>query len=57
MVHSALNCIYGFTDIHLGQWGFFGIGAYTAADITYAGLLKATAGLIVGGMVVSGASC
>ncbi len=35
MVALGLNLIYGFNgQFSLGQWGFYGIGAYTAADIT-----------------------
>jgi branched-chain amino acid transport system permease protein len=36
MVSLGLNLIYGFNgQFSLGQYGFFAIGAYTAADITY----------------------
>jgi len=36
IVSIGLNLIYGFNgQFSLGQWGFFAIGAYTAADITY----------------------
>ena len=36
MVAIGLNLIYGFNgQFSLGQWGFYGIGAYTAADITF----------------------
>ena len=36
MVVLGLNLIYGFNgQFSLGQWGFYGIGAYTAADITF----------------------
>jgi branched-chain amino acid transport system permease protein len=36
MVSLGLNLIYGFNgQFSLGQYGFYGIGAYTAADITY----------------------
>ncbi len=36
MVALGLNLIYGFNgQFSLGQWGFYAIGAYTAADITY----------------------
>ncbi len=36
MVALGLNLIYGFNgQFSLGQWGFYGIGAYAAADITY----------------------
>jgi branched-chain amino acid transport system permease protein len=36
MVSLGLNLIYGFNgQFSLGQFGFYAIGAYTAADITY----------------------
>jgi branched-chain amino acid transport system permease protein len=36
MVCLGLNLIYGFNgQFSLAQWGFYGIGAYAAADITY----------------------
>lgn len=36
IVALGLNLIYGFNgQFSLGQWGFYAIGAYTAADITY----------------------
>jgi branched-chain amino acid transport system permease protein len=36
IVAIGLNLIYGFNgQFSLGQWGFYAIGAYTAADITY----------------------
>jgi branched-chain amino acid transport system permease protein len=36
MVALGLNLIYGFNgQFSLGQWGFYGIGAYCAADITF----------------------
>jgi len=36
IVSIGLNLIYGFNgQFSLGQWGFYGIGAYTAADITF----------------------
>jgi branched-chain amino acid transport system permease protein len=36
IVCIGLNLIYGFNgQFSLGQWGFYAIGAYTAADITY----------------------
>ena len=51
IVSLGLNLIYGFNgQFSLGQWGFYAIGAYSAADITYrwaqgdmAGLAAATA--------------
>ena len=36
IVSIGLNLIYGFNgQFSLGQWGFYAIGAYTAADITF----------------------
>ena len=36
IVSLGLNLIYGFNgQFSLGQFGFYAIGAYTAADITY----------------------
>ncbi|MCE9680702.1 hypothetical protein LZP69_16410, partial [Shewanella sp. AS1] len=36
MVVLGLNLIYGFNgQFSLAQWGFYGIGAYAAADITF----------------------
>lgn len=36
IVSLGLNLIYGFNgQFSLGQWGFYAIGAYCAADITY----------------------
>lgn len=36
IVALGLNLIYGFNgQFSLGQWGFYAIGAYVAADITY----------------------
>ncbi len=36
IVAIGLNLIYDFNgQFSLGQWGFYAIGAYTAADITY----------------------
>jgi branched-chain amino acid transport system permease protein len=62
MVALGLNLIYGFNgQFSLGQWGFYGIGAYTAADITYRwtnrdarGLLVAGIGVILAGLVIWG---
>lgn len=62
MVALGLNLIYGFNgQFSLGQWGFYGIGAYTAADITYRwvngdarGLLVVGFGTILGGLVILG---
>ncbi|MHB0923151.1 MAG: branched-chain amino acid ABC transporter permease [Bellilinea sp.] len=62
MVALGLNLIYGFNgQFSLGQWGFYGIGAYTAADITYRwingdarGLIVVGVGTILGGAVLIG---
>ena len=36
IVSLGLNLIYGYNgQFSLGQWGFYAIGAYVAADITY----------------------
>src|SRR5512140_130322 len=36
IVSLGLNLLYGFNgQFSLGQWGFYAIGAYSAADITY----------------------
>src|SRR5512140_4029779 len=36
IVALGLNLIYGFNgQFSLGQWGFYAIGAYSAADITF----------------------
>ncbi len=53
MVALGLNLIYGFNgQFSLGQWGFYGIGAYAAADVTYRWLNSDASGLIVLGMGV-----
>lgn len=60
MVALGLNLIYGFNgQFSLAQWGFYGIGAYTAADITYRwnvrdarGLLVAGSGVLLGGLMI-----
>ncbi len=62
IVSLGLNLIYGFTGLFsLGQWGFYGIGAYTAADITFRwvngdarGLLVAGVGVILAGLIIVG---
>ena len=64
MVALGLNLIYGFNgQFSLGQWGFYGIGAYCSADITYRwvngdarGLLVVGIGTILGGFVILGIS-
>ena len=51
MVSLGLNLIYGFNgQFSLGQWGFYGIGAYTAADITYRWTNGDSKGLVVVGL-------
>src|SRR5574340_371578 len=60
MVALGLNLIYGFNgQFSLGQWGFYGIGAYCAADITYRwingdarGLIVVGVGTILGGLAL-----
>jgi len=49
IVSIGLNLIYGFNgQFSLGQWGFYAIGAYAAADITYRwAQLHSTSGLMV----------
>jgi branched-chain amino acid transport system permease protein len=62
MVVLGLNLIYGFNgQFSLGQWGFYGIGAYAAADVTYRwtggdarGLLVLGIGVILGGLTIWG---
>jgi branched-chain amino acid transport system permease protein len=60
MVAMGLNLIYGFNgQFSLGQWGFYGIGAYTAADITWRwangdsrGLFVAGIGVLLGALMI-----
>lgn len=49
IVSLGLNLIYGFNgQFSLGQWGFYAIGAYGAADITYRWAINKSAdGLVV----------
>jgi branched-chain amino acid transport system permease protein len=62
MVALGLNLIYGFNgQFSLGQWGFYGLGAYAAADITYrwvnrdaSGLFVAGLGVLLGGVMILG---
>jgi len=62
MVSLGLNLIYGFNgQFSLGQWGFYGIGAYAAADITYrwtgadaSGLLVLGIGVLLGAVSILG---
>jgi branched-chain amino acid transport system permease protein len=58
MVALGLNLIYGFNgQFSLAQWGFYGIGAYTAADITYRWTSGDASGLVVVGLgVILGAA-
>ncbi len=52
MVSLGLNLIYGFSgQFSLGQFGFYAIGAYTAADITYRWVRNDSSALVV---VISG---
>jgi branched-chain amino acid transport system permease protein len=53
MVALGLNLIYGFNgQFSLGQWGFYGLGAYVSADITYRWMIGDASGLIVAGLGV-----
>ncbi len=62
MVAMGLNLIYGFNgQFSLGQWGFYGVGAYAAADITFRwvngdarGLLVTGIGVALGGLMILG---
>jgi len=62
MVALGLNLIYGFNgQFSLGQWGFYGIGAYAAADVTYRwtngdsrGLIVLGLGVTLGGLAILG---
>ena len=57
MVALGLNLIYGFNgQFSLGQWGFYGIGAYVSADITYRWTHGDSRGLVVVllGVLISG---
>ncbi|CAG0931761.1 hypothetical protein TFLX_02262 [Thermoflexales bacterium] len=49
IVSLGLNLIYGFNgQFSLGQWGFYAIGAYAAADVTYRWQqLHSASGLVV----------
>ncbi|MDF1513951.1 MAG: branched-chain amino acid ABC transporter permease, partial [Anaerolineae bacterium] len=48
MVALGLNLIYGFTgQFSLGQYGFYAIGAYTSADITFRWVRNDASGVIV----------
>ncbi len=60
MVALGLNLIYGFNgQFSLGQWGFYGIGAYAAADVTYRwtngdsrGLVVLGSGVVIGMIIL-----
>jgi branched-chain amino acid transport system permease protein len=53
MVALGLNLIYGFNgQFSLGQYGFYGIGAYVSADITYRWTNGSVNGLFVVGLGV-----
>jgi len=62
IVSLGLNLIYGFNgQFSLGQWGFYGLGAYASADITYRwvngdsrGLVVVLAGTMLTGLVILG---
>jgi len=48
MVALGLNLIYGFNgQFSLGQYGFYAIGAYTSADITYRWVHNDPSGVVV----------
>ena len=49
IITLGLNLIYGFNgQFSLGQWGFYAIGAYAAADVTYRWQqLHSASGLVV----------
>ncbi len=53
MIALGLNLIYGFNgQFSLAQWGFYGVGAYCSADITWRWLNGDARGLIVAGVGV-----
>ena len=53
MVALGLNLIYGFNgQFSLAQWGFYGLGAYCSADITYRWTNGDASGLVVVGLGV-----
>jgi branched-chain amino acid transport system permease protein len=55
IVSLGLNLIYGINgQFSLGQWGFYAIGAYTAADITYRWTqLHSAGGMMVGIAIIT----
>jgi branched-chain amino acid transport system permease protein len=59
IVSIGLNLIYGLNgQFSLGQWGFYGLGAYCSADITYRWLNGDAQGLLVVaiGVILAGAA-
>jgi branched-chain amino acid transport system permease protein len=54
IVSLGLNLIYGFNgQFSLGQWGFYAIGAYSAADVTFRWVqMHNASGLVVLSLVV-----
>lgn len=49
IVALGLNLIYGFNgQFSLGQYGFYALGAYTAADVTWRWLNEDPSGIVVG---------
>ncbi|MFN8598540.1 MAG: branched-chain amino acid ABC transporter permease [Anaerolineae bacterium] len=54
IISLGLNLIYGFNgQFSLGQWGFYAIGAYAAADVTYRWQqLHSASGLVILALVV-----
>ena len=57
IVSLGLNLIYGFNgQFSLGQWGFYGLGAYASADITYRWANGDSCGLVavLGGTILTG---
>jgi len=59
MVALGLNLIYGFSgQFSLGQFGFYGIGAYAAADVTFRWTSGDASGMMVlgTGIILAGAS-
>ncbi len=64
MVALGLNLIYGFNgQFSLAQWGFYGLGAYCAADITFRwvngdprGLFVVGFGVVLAGLAMLGVS-
>ena len=53
MIALGLNLIYGFNgQFSLAQWGFYGVGAYCSADITWRWMNGDARGLIVVGVGV-----